>query len=93
MASSSDGTKLVAVATFNQIYRSSDSGATWTAFTDWNLYRHWVKVASSSDGTKLVAVLFTENADEGTTFLGCDADELLGSPNCAGGLYTCEVSV
>ena len=53
IASSSDGTKLVAVVNGGQIYTSTDSGATWTARDS---SRNWSGVASSSDGAKLVAV-------------------------------------
>ena len=51
VASSADGTKLVAAATFRNIYTSADSGATWTQRTQQGLW----SVASSADGTKLVA--------------------------------------
>jgi hypothetical protein len=64
VASSSDGTKLVAVinataGTNTGIWRSSDSGATWTQSTGPYAAPHaeWSSVASSSDGTKLVAVI------------------------------------
>jgi hypothetical protein len=63
VASSADGTKLVAVSTNldpatlklvgGNIYTSSDSGAIWTQT---GTTQHWNSVASSSDGTKLVAV-------------------------------------
>ena len=52
IASSADGTKLVAAVRDVQLYTSSDSGVTWTA-RDSN--RAWIAVASSSDGVKLVA--------------------------------------
>ncbi len=52
VASSADGTKLVAAADY--IYTSADSGATWTQTTAPR--QDWQQVASSSDGTKLVAV-------------------------------------
>ena len=54
VASSSDGTKLVAVVSGGQIYTSTDSGVSWTARES---NRNWTGVASSSDGTKLVAVV------------------------------------
>jgi hypothetical protein len=54
IASSSDGTKLVAVAENNYIYTSADSGVTWTARTGPGT-QSWVSVASSADGTKLAA--------------------------------------
>ena len=57
VASSSDGTKLVAVIgdSPSRIYISTNSGTTWT-LTSTPTYMNWSSVASSSDGTKLVAV-------------------------------------
>jgi hypothetical protein len=52
VASSSDGSKLVAVVNGGQIYTSTDSGVSWTAR---ETSRYWWSVASSSDGSKLVA--------------------------------------
>jgi hypothetical protein len=56
VASSADGSKLVAAVAINngQIYTSSDRGVTWTAQV---LSGDWRSVASSSDGSKLVAVV------------------------------------
>ena len=54
VASSADGTKLVAVVENGQIYTSTDSGITWTAR---EANRDWIGVASSADGTKLVATV------------------------------------
>ena len=54
VASSADGSKLVAGVRFDQIYTSTDSGATWTARDS---SRDWRSVASSSDGSKLAAVV------------------------------------
>jgi hypothetical protein len=54
VASSADGTKLVAVAVGHGIYTSADSGATWTQTTAPDPF--WQSVASSANGTKLVAV-------------------------------------
>ncbi len=54
VASSSDGTKLVAVVNGGQIYTSADSGVNWTARAT---SQNWQSVASSSDGTKLAAVV------------------------------------
>ena len=48
-------TTLVAVATSELVYTSTDSGATWTEQTG-SLFAGYQGVASSSDGTKLVAV-------------------------------------
>ena len=61
VASSPDGTKLVAVISYDRsgsggpIYTSTDSGATWTQSSA--LPHRWASVASSADGTKLVAVV------------------------------------
>jgi photosystem II stability/assembly factor-like uncharacterized protein len=53
-ASSSDGSKLVAVVLGGQIYTSTDSGVTWTPRDS---VRNWYAAAASSDGSKLVAVI------------------------------------
>ncbi len=53
VASSADGTKLVAVTQSGQIYTSADSGVTWTPR---DAVRMWWSVASSADGSALVAV-------------------------------------
>lgn len=56
IASSADGTKLVAVAV-DAIYTSTNSGVTWIpSETNATWYRNWYAVASSADGSKLVAV-------------------------------------
>jgi len=56
VASSADGTKLVATAggsdDFGSIYTSTDSGATWTQTAAQP--NTWTSVASSADGTRLV---------------------------------------
>ena len=52
VASSADGTRLVAVEQGGQIYASPDAGATWTPRES---NRIWTCVASSADGAKLVA--------------------------------------
>jgi uncharacterized repeat protein (TIGR02543 family) len=77
VASSADGTKLVAVAgdLFGEkIYTSTDSGATWTARDP---ARDWYSVASSSDGTKLVAVEYLgriyTSTDSGVTWTARDS--------------------
>jgi hypothetical protein len=58
IASSDDGTKLVAVQQFGDIYTSTNSGATWTnETTGTSASDHdWYHIASSADGTKLAAV-------------------------------------
>jgi photosystem II stability/assembly factor-like uncharacterized protein len=54
VASSLDGSKLVAVVLGGQIYTSLDSGGTWIPRESG---RNWYSVASSADGSKLVAVV------------------------------------
>ncbi|PKM91069.1 hypothetical protein CVU82_03365 [Candidatus Falkowbacteria bacterium HGW-Falkowbacteria-1] len=56
IASSADGTKILASVTTGYIYTSSDSGVTWTAQTSVGS-KNWTRVASSSDGTKLAAIV------------------------------------
>jgi microcystin-dependent protein len=51
VASSADGTRLVAGAYGGDIHTSTDSGATWTPRQE----GMWCALASSADGTKLVA--------------------------------------
>jgi hypothetical protein len=54
VASSADGSHLVAIPAGGQIYTSSDAGVTWTEQASGTQY--WTAVASSADGTKLVAL-------------------------------------
>jgi hypothetical protein len=74
VASSSDGSKLVAASYYDHLYTSVDSGATWTARDS---LRDWRAVASSSDGSKLVAVAYGDqiytSADSGATWTARDA--------------------
>jgi len=58
IASSSDGTKLVAGVRNGYIYTSTDSGITWVERTNAGS-RDWYSMASSSDGTKLVAGVYS----------------------------------
>src|SRR5436190_795884 len=55
VASSADGSRLVAAVSGGRIYTSTDSGAGWTATGAPST--NWSAVASSADGTKLVAVV------------------------------------
>jgi hypothetical protein len=59
IASSSDGTKLLAAISGGAIYFSADSGATWT--TTYSLSTSWRSVACSSDGSKLIAAAYGGN--------------------------------
>jgi hypothetical protein len=52
VASSADGSKLIAAENRGYLYTSTDSGANWIARDE---SRYWWAVASSSDGTKLLA--------------------------------------
>jgi hypothetical protein len=54
IASSADGSRLVAGQDPGPIYLSTNSGATWVPTIVSNQY--WFSVASSADGTKLIAV-------------------------------------
>lgn len=58
VASSADGSRLVAVAISGEVYTSIDSGATWqrSSGTKAAPTEFWYSVASSADGSKLVAV-------------------------------------
>ncbi len=55
VASSTDGSKLLAADYGGQLYTSADSGATWTAR---DVARQWTSVGSSADGSVLVALSF-----------------------------------
>ncbi len=75
MASSADGSKLVAAVDGEPIYISADSGATWAQRES---HRNWQSVASSADGSKLVAVrvggqIYT-SADSGVTWTARESD-------------------
>jgi hypothetical protein len=83
VASSADGTKLVAVSD-RAIYTSADSGVTWTPTSA--PVTNWISVASSADGTKLVAAVAVfmgsqyetggpiyVSADSGVTWTATDA--------------------
>ena len=56
VASSADGSKLVAVVNAGQIYTSTDYGVNWTARAG-GITPNWRAVASSGDGVKLVALI------------------------------------
>ena len=62
LASSADGTKLVAATTDGPVFTSTDSGTTWQPSYAPNTY--WISVASSADGTKLAAA-WSLNSDGG----------------------------
>ena len=70
VASSADGTKLVATVKGGQIYTSADSGVTWTAR---GITANWSSVASSADGTKLVAVVGDKVSATGNIYTSTDS--------------------
>ena len=63
VASSADGTKLVAVVNSGYVYTSVDSGTTWTQR---GTQQNWGSVASSADGTMLVAIAFGQVSPDGS---------------------------
>ena len=69
VASSADGTKLVASVWNGQLYTSTDSGATWTPRASSG---GWFGVASSADGAKLIAAMVNgqlyTSSDSGTNW-------------------------
>ncbi len=75
VASSADGTKLVAAVWLGQLYTSTDSGLTWAAHEN---DQQWQSVASSADGTKLVASVFLgqlyTSTDSGVTWTARETD-------------------
>jgi len=60
IASSADGTRLVAAPGFGFIFTSSNSGLTWTQRAT---TRFWTGLASSADGTRLIASTFAGAGD------------------------------
>ncbi len=70
VASSADGTELVAGAYGGQLYTSTDAGVTWTAREN---NREWVSVASSADGTKLVAAALNWGTSGDRLYTSTDA--------------------
>jgi len=83
VASSADGTKLVAVAGDGNvhtgpIYLSTNSGASWTPASAPITY--WTAVASSADGTKLVAGVYYPCKIYTSTNSGTDWTQAAGAP-------------
>ncbi|HAS82235.1 MAG TPA: hypothetical protein DCS43_06070, partial [Verrucomicrobia bacterium] len=77
VASSADGTKLVAGDWNGRLYTSTDSGANWTAREN---NRLWSSVASSADGTKLVAAVrngqIYTSTDSGTNWTARESNRM-----------------
>jgi hypothetical protein len=74
IASSADGTKLVAAVYGGGVYTSTNSGVTWslTSAPSNGLAGAWESVASSADGSKLAAVAFYNNPIYVSTNSGTD---------------------
>ncbi len=71
VASSADGTKLVAVVYGGEIYTSSDAGFSWMARNAGT--RNWSAVASSADGTTLVATVDSVTGRRGPIYTSSDS--------------------
>ena len=70
---SADGSKILAATLNGLIFRSTDSGATWTSLNaPSGLYGDYDCIASSADGTKLVTSTF-EGTNGGYTFSSSDS--------------------
>jgi hypothetical protein len=83
VASSADGTRLVATTYPGGIYTSADSGTTWTLTSaPNNLY--WTSVASSADGSRLVA---TVNNGAGGIYVSADSGTSWTLTSAPGYLY------
>ena len=71
VASSADGSKLVAVVAGGAVYTSTDSGTTWTERASAGK-RNWTSVTSSQDGLKLFATAANDymyaSTDAGVTW-------------------------
>jgi hypothetical protein len=73
VASSADGTKLVATVKGGQIYTSTDSGVTWIPRAGNLGSLNWSSVASSADGTKLVATVGDKVSATGNVYTSTDS--------------------
>ena len=73
ISANSDGSILVGAVYLGDIYRSTDSGVTWTPTGDSNLNtKKWQGLANSSDGSTIVAVVYDgdiyRSTDSGVTW-------------------------
>lgn len=69
VVTSTDATRVAAVAASGYIYTSSDSGVTWTARTSPGV-QSWISITMSSDGSKLVAI--AESSSQGVIYTSSD---------------------
>jgi photosystem II stability/assembly factor-like uncharacterized protein len=67
---SSDGSKLAALASYDNIYLSADSGVTWSEKIVGGGAKQWKPIAMSSDGTKIAVVSYNIyiSTDSGVTW-------------------------
>ena len=74
IASSADGSKLIAASFSGPIYTSSDSGVTWAAASN-APGSGWIAVVSSADGVKLAALNIGDSSiyDEGEIYISTDS--------------------
>ncbi len=80
VASSSDGTKLVATVNTGQtIYTSTNSGLTWVAQSTGAGSQKWSSVASSADGTKVVAGVGDTGNTSGNIYVSTNSGVLWAS--------------
>jgi photosystem II stability/assembly factor-like uncharacterized protein len=86
VASSSDGTKLVAAGSSGPIYTSQDAGVTWGSSPN-SPSCNWASVASSADGSKLVAAA----GAGGQIFISSDSG-MTWTPQAFGANWACVAS-
>lgn len=72
IASSSDGSKIVASSYGGYLSTSTDGGATWTQRTSTGT-QNWTSVASSSDGSKIYALTRVGSQTPGSLYSSTDA--------------------
>ena len=96
IASSADGTHLIAAENFGNLVTSSNSGLTWIDRTSAGA-RNWNSVASSSDGSKLVAVVGsdtgTPGASGGEIYTSTDFGATWTARTSAGNRWWCSVTM
>ena len=95
LASSADGTKMVAAVVQNEsfvgpIYASTNSGITWTLTGAPTNY--WISVASSADGSKLVAATRPPGERTGLIYTSTNSGMTWVTTSAPGNPWTCVAS-
>ena len=95
LASSADGTKLVAAvgqlgSNVGPIYASTNSGITWTLTGAPTNY--WISVASSADGSKLVAATYPPGERTGLIYTSTNSGMTWVTTGAPGNPWTCVAS-